>query len=122
MKCSAEPKQQGSVSLRLKIPLPPAFKNCKISGRNRKTGKLMSYTDHEIKERMQQLEDAILFELYSTGKTFGEGMEAECLRRLRMLLSGLLDDSLNEIPEGSFGSEMVAPDQEGITIIIEEIL
>jgi hypothetical protein len=119
---SNHPGNPTSCTLRLFCPLPPAFKNYKRSGKHRKTGKHMTFTRDDIKERMEQLENAILLELYSTGKTFGEGMEAECMRRLRMLLSALSDDSLNEIPEGSFGSELVEPGQEGITIIIEELL
>lgn len=119
---SNHPGNPTTCTLRLFCPLPPSFKNHKRSGINRQTGKHTTFTRADIKERMEQLENAILSELYSTGKTFGEGMEVECLRRLRMLLSGLCDDSLKEIPEGSFSSELVEPAQEGITIIIEELL
>jgi len=110
------------IILQICCPLPPSFKNHKRSGIDAQTRKHMTFTRTDIKERMMLLENAILSELYFIGKTYGEGMDLECLRRLRTVLSGLLDDSLNEIPIGSFECDTVAPADEGLTIIIEEIL
>lgn len=111
-----------TITLRLFCPLPPSFKNHKRSGINPNTGKHMTFTRTDIKERMNSLEEDILFALYSTGKTFGAGTEQECLKRCKMLLSGLSDDSLNEIPRASFNCEFVAEHEEGLTIIIEELI
>jgi hypothetical protein len=109
-------------SLRIYLPLPPSFKNQKRSILDRNSGKQRTLTPKKIKHRMQVLEDAILSALYSTGATTGGGTHSECWRQLRIALSGLCDDSLKEVPEGSWDTEPASKLEEGITIIIEELL
>ena len=77
--------------------------------------------DKSVKERMMRLENAILFALYSACQTGGNETPSECLRRLRTLLSGLSDDSINQIPAGSWDVQMVEPGQEGVEITITAI-
>lgn len=121
MSSAEDRKQKNTITLRLFCPLPPAFKNQKRSIMDRNTGKQRTLTPGKIKKRMDVLESAILSRLYSTAQTIEGETHSECLRRLRTVLSGLSDDSLQEIPNGSWRTEDVAKGAEGITIIIEEL-
>lgn len=94
----------------------PSFKNCK---RVTKRGGLI--TDPKVKKRMQALENAILYALYSGCQTIENATGLECRRQLQTALSGLSDDSLKEVPEFSFGVEKVNPGSEGVLIIISEV-
>lgn len=85
----------------------------------RKDGGLL--IDKKIKERMRQLENAMLSALYSKSQIIGSETHSECLSRLRMFLSKLSDDSVREIPKGSWEVEYVNPGEEGVTITIERI-
>lgn len=99
----------------------PSFKNRKRSGLNRQTGKMMSYTPKNIKQRMASLEDAILQALCSACLTAESETPLECLSRLQTLLSGLSDDSIYQIPKGSFDTEWVSRGNEGVQITIEKL-
>jgi hypothetical protein len=99
----------------------PSFKNSKRSILDRNSGKQRTLTPGKMKRRMQLLEDAILSALYSGSVTAGGEMDLAWQRRLRTALSGLLDDSLKEIPEFSFGVRYVEPGQEGVEIEIEPL-
>jgi hypothetical protein len=99
----------------------PSFKNTKRSGINLATGKLNNYTPAKIKARMQLLERGILSALNSWSATAGDGTDLECQKQLRIVLSGLSDDSLVEIPEFSFGWRKVEAGKEGVEILIRKI-
>lgn len=99
----------------------PSFKNCKRAILDRSTGKMRTLTPGKIKKRMQLLEDGILSALCSMYPTLESGTVSECQRRRQTALSGLLDDSLKEIPEFSFGVEYVVKGNEGVTITIESL-
>lgn len=77
--------------------------------------------DKPIKERMQHLENAILSALYSESQIVGNETHSECWKRLRTLLSGLSDDSIREIPDGSWSTKYVPKGEEGADIEIEVI-
>lgn len=94
----------------------PSFKNHKHSNRNGHV-----YTDPKVKARMESLENAMLCELYSASQITGNETHSECWKRLRTALSGLCDDSVREIPEGSWTVEHVPPNEEGVEIIITEL-
>jgi hypothetical protein len=94
----------------------PSFKNHKHSSRSG-----FVYTDPKIKRRMAILENSILCGLYSSSQTNGSETPSECWKRLRTLLSGLCDDSIREIPCGSWGVEYVSKGSEGVRITIERI-
>ncbi len=74
--------------------------------------------DKAIKLRMNDLENGILSALCSESQMTASETPLECLRRLQTLLSGLLDDSIREIPTGSWGVEYVPKGQEGVIIEI----
>lgn len=99
----------------------PSFKNTKRSGLNSATGKHLSYTPKQIKQRMAQLENRIVSVLFSWSPTLSAATDSGCQRQLRTVLSGLCDDSIKQIPESSFGVRYVEPGLEGVEIIIEEI-
>ena len=99
----------------------PSFKNTKRSILDRNTGRQRTLTPGKIKKRMNLLELAIESALYSWCQTNGVGTDSECLRQLRIVLSGLSDDSLREIPEFSFGVRRVPKGQEGVEITIEKL-
>ena len=77
--------------------------------------------DKSVRDRMKALENAILSALYSECQIVGNETHSECWKRLRTLLSGLSDDSIREIPTGSWAVEHVANGQEGMQITIQEI-
>jgi len=79
----------------------------------------MSYTRKDIKKRMQLLEDVILSKLYSLCPTTESETHSECLKQLRTALSGLSDDSIREIPVGSWSVDRVPKGEEGVRITIE---
>lgn len=99
----------------------PSFKNRKRIGRNKKTGQPIMFTDPKNKSRCEALESGILSALYSYNPTGDAKTATACQSQLRTLLSGLLDDSLNQIPEGTFGVEYVEKGMEGVRIEIEEL-
>lgn len=99
----------------------PSFKNCKRSVINRKTGKLGTMTEPKVKKRMNALEDAITSALFSWYRTEGNETRSECSKQLRILLCGLSDDSIREIPCGSWSTEYVKPGEEGLRITITRI-
>lgn len=82
---------------------------------------MRTLTEPQAKQRMDRLEKAIEFALYSSCRTEKDETDSDYLKRLRTVLSGLCDDSLKEIPEFSFGVEYVAKGREGVRIEIEEI-
>lgn len=75
-------------------------------------------TEPRVKKWMTRLENAIESELYSLSRTEGNGTPSECLRQLRIALSGLCDDSIKEIPCGEWSVEHVAKGDEGLIIEI----
>ena len=77
--------------------------------------------DLKVKKRMALLEDAIVFALYSCAATIVSETPSGCLKQLRTLLSGLSDDSIREIPCGSWDVERVEKGQEGLLITIEKL-
>lgn len=77
--------------------------------------------DKPVKARMLALENAILSELYSASQIIGNETHLECLKRLRTLLSGLSDDSIREIPEGSWATHHDIKGCEGVIIEITQI-
>ena len=99
----------------------PSFKNKKIAVRHRTNGKQMQITEPKTKNRMRALEDAIVLALYSLSQTTGPGTPTECLKQLRTALSGLCDDSIKQIPSGSWDVRYVPVGEEGLEITIQEI-
>lgn len=94
----------------------PSFKNCKHTNKHGHV-----YTETRVKKIMEQLESGILSELYSEFQMVEPETASECWKRLRTALSGLSDDSLKEIPNASFSTEVVPKGQEGVMIEIYEI-
>lgn len=99
----------------------PSFKNRKRAIQDRNTGRLRTLTEPETKQRMDRLEKAIEFALYSWSATGARETDLECRKQLRTVLSGLSDDSLKEIPAFSFGVRCVEAGQEGVEITIEPL-
>lgn len=99
----------------------PAFKNRKRAIQDRNTGKMRTLTEPSIKKRMDRIENAILFALYSLCATADAETQQECLKQLRIALSGLSDDSIRELPQGSWGTEYVKKGEEGAMITIEQL-
>jgi hypothetical protein len=99
----------------------PSFKNTKRAILDRNTGLQRTLTPAKIKQRMDRLEKAIVFALYSCCPTASGVTDSACLKQLRTALSGLSDDSLKEIPEFSFGWRTVPKGEEGVEIIIDRI-
>lgn len=96
------------LAIKLVVPLSQpvcSFKNSKRSILDSNTGQQRTLTPAKIKARMQELENGILFALYSSCQTSIGETDSECLKRLRTVLCGLSDDSLNQIPEASFAVE-----------------
>lgn len=110
------------VKLNIPCKTPPSFKNRKRAILDSKTNKMRTLTEPEVKQRMQELEDAIAFALFSACQTGANETHLGCSKRLRTALSGLFDDSVREIPCGSWDTFLVDPEFEGIEITIEEIL
>lgn len=111
-------QSNGLTQVCLEIPLGqhvPSKKN-----RHWSNGKRV-HMDVKIKERMRRLESAIESALYSCAATIESGTHSECLKQLRMLLSSLCDDSIREIPSGSWDVEKVPKGKEGLRITIERI-
>jgi hypothetical protein len=96
----------------------PSFKNTKRSILDSNTGHQRTLTPGNIKKRMVQLENRIVSALHSSCQTPGRETDLECLKRLRIALCGLCDDSLMEIPEFSFAVKYVEPGLEGVEIEI----
>jgi len=99
----------------------PSFKNHKRAIKDSKSGKLRTLTDPDVAKRVERLENAILSALYSESQIIGSETHSECWRRLRTLLSGLSDDSIREIPAGSWDVEYVPQGQEGVIIEITRL-
>lgn len=99
----------------------PSFKNHKRAIKSRETGKLRTLTDPEIAKRVERLENAILSALYSGSQIRGSETHSECWKRLRTLLSGLCDDSIREVPSGSWDVQFVPAGQEGVEITITKL-
>ncbi len=97
----------------------PSFKNRKRAIMDRSTGKMRTLTEPSVKKRMENLESAIVCELFSVSQTIENATPSECLKPLRTLLCGLSDDSIREIPCGSWDVKYVQPGEEGVTIEIE---
>lgn len=96
----------------------PSHKNRKRAILDKSKGHLRTLTEPSIKKRMDRLENAILFALYSWCQTSVLGMHSGCSKQLRTALSGLCDDSIKEVPEGSWDVEYVPKGQEGCVIQI----
>ena len=77
--------------------------------------------DKNIKQRMVELENAIACELFSLSAMLANGTPSECWRQLLMLLSGLSDDSIAQVPSGSWDVRYVPKGEEGVEIHITEI-
>jgi hypothetical protein len=99
----------------------PSFKNSKRAILDANTGQMRTLTPKAVKIRMDKLETAILCALYSWSATGERETALECRRQLRIALSGLSDDSLEIIPELSFGVRYVERGQEGVEIEIERL-
>lgn len=112
---------KGSVTLTVTGATVPCFKNRKRIAKNKRSGKSFLRTREDIKERMQHLENAILSELYSESQIVGSETHSECWKRLRTALSELCDDSIREIPCGSWDVEFVPKGSEGVTLVITEL-
>lgn len=89
----------------------PSFKNTKRCG----------HTPKQIKQRMMQLENRIVSNLYSWFQTQKSGTETEWLLQLRTFLSGLSDDSIKQICSGTWEARYVEPGCEGVEIEIERL-
>lgn len=100
----------------------PSFKNSKRSILDKNSGLQRTLTPKKMKARMNLLEGRIVSALYSECRTSGGEMDLECQRQLQTVLSGLLDDSLKEIPEFSFGVHRIEKGFEGVDIFITEII
>ena len=81
-------------------------------------GHMRTLTHPAIKFRMECIEDDILFALYSLSQTGENETHLECLKQLRTALSELSDDSIKEVPEGSWETVYVPKGQEGVRIEI----
>lgn len=99
----------------------PSFKNQKRTRVDRETMKPVNFTEPSVKHRMKAIEDAIVCALFSLCQTTESETRMECRKRLQTLLSGLLDDSIREIPKGEFDVEYVDKGKEGVAIEIELI-
>lgn len=80
---------------------------------------MRTLTEPETKQRMNNLENGIVSALYSLCQTGDGETDSECRKQLRMFLSELSDDSLNQIPSSTFEVEFVEKGQEGVRIEIE---
>lgn len=107
---------KGSVTVILRVRVPPSFKNSKRAIKDRNSGKMRTLTPAKIKARMDELENAILSALYSGSQIIEGETHSECWKRLRTVLSGLSDDSIQEIPCGSWAVEFTSKENEGVTI------
>lgn len=96
----------------------PSHKNRKRAIMDKSMGHLRTLTEPPVRERMQRIENAITFALYSLCQTNENVTHSECLKQLRTALSGLCDDSIKEVPEGSWYTEHVPQGEEGCTITI----
>lgn len=96
----------------------PSFKNRKRAIPT-PSGKYRTLTEPSVKLRMVELEDGILSALYSSCQTESGETDLECLKQLRTALCGLSDDSLNQVPEASFGVEYSS--QPGVIIEIKPL-
>lgn len=92
-----------------------SFKNSKLLTH----GKLI--TKPEYQQWMARAENSILSQLYSMCLTTGGVIQLECLRQLQTYLSGLLDDSVRELPIGNWRTKQVPKGQEGAIITIERL-
>src|SRR5690348_10817908 len=94
----------------------PSFKNCKRAILDKRTGRMRTLTEPSVKKRMQLIEDAILLALYSCCPTTEGATGLEWLKRLRIALSGLSDDSLKQIPRSNWeaASPLVETGREGV--------
>ena len=97
------------------------FKNRKRAVMNRNTGKMRTLTEPSVAQWMDRAVSSIESQLYSACQTTGDVTQQECLKQLRTFLSGLSDDSLREIPEGSWKVERVPKGQEGAVITITQL-
>src|SRR5688572_6854249 len=96
----------------------PSFKNRKIAILDSRTKKHRTLTEPAIKERMDRMENAIVFALYSESQIRDGETHSECWKRLRTFLSGLYDDSIHQIPCGEWDVIFVAKGQEGFDLEI----
>lgn len=117
---SAPTKQSAPLKLLIKGPLPPSFKNNKRSILDRNTGLQRTLTPKETKQRMDILENGIVFALYSLSRTIGAGTHSGCLKQLRTALCELSDDSIREVPAGDWDVRYVPKGEEGLEITIME--
>lgn len=108
-----------AIVLVINCPPVPSFKNRKraIFRKNQ----LGLITEPSVKERMLALENGILSALYSDSQIIGNETHLECWKRLRTVLLELYDDSVREIPNGSWETLQVTKSLEGVTIEITEI-
>jgi hypothetical protein len=96
----------------------PSFKNHKRAILDSKSGKMRTLTEPSIKQRMAQLEDALLCALYSLCLTGANEMDSGCRKRLQTFLCGLYDDSIAEIPRSSSEAVRVENGLEGLDVTI----
>lgn len=94
---------------------------CSFKNHKRVTANGGLMTDRKVKARMDRLEDAIASSLHFGCPTGDAATDLALRRRRQTLLSGLCDDSLNQIPEFAFAVEYVPKGEEGVVIEIEEI-
>lgn len=88
----------GSVVVKLNVPVPPSFKNRKRISINSKSGKQFLRTREDIKDRMQELTDALVSELLSVYRTTGGATSTACSLRSWIASSLPEDDSWNFVP------------------------
>lgn len=119
----AKPQSPGTVVLTIRgVGHIPSFKNAKRAILDKNTGRMRTLTQGKIKKRMDALEDAIVFALFSWFQTSGDATQRACWKPSLTHSFGPSDDSILEIPCGEWDVRYVAPGEEGVEITIQEIL
>lgn len=118
---SANPRSEG---IRLSVTgighvIP--FKNRKRAILDRKTGKMRTLTEPKVAQWMERATEAIVLKLFSSCQTGDAATQRECLSQLRTFLCGLSDDSVKQLPMGSWEVEYVEKGDEGFELVIGEI-
>lgn len=124
------PRRLGKERKESQIPLPPnyhipSFKNSKQLITRTPRGKLLDrpllITSPEYREWMAKAVASLESQLLSMCRTGAEETPPEHLKLFAMLSRLPADDSVNDLPEGSWKVERVTPGEEGAKIEIERI-
>jgi hypothetical protein len=103
----------------------PSFKNSKRWVTKLPNGKPLKrpllITSPEYQEWMAQAVQSLEFQLLSTSPTDSGGTQPERSRLFAMLSLLPVDDSVNDLPEGSWKVVKVPPGEEGCQIVIERL-